>query len=105
MTDDDLDAIQSDSCHLALIHVSSGSCDLCRLAYREFTAAVELIQDQVVIYEVDAASQPGVMERLNIKAAPALLIYTSGIEIGALLGFYSKDELQSRLWRLVLDRE
>lgn len=57
----------------------------------------------MAIYEVDGLIEKGIVSRINIKAMPSLLVYISGIEVLALLGFYHRDELQKRLWSIIPD--
>lgn len=86
-----------------IVYVTGTCCRLTESARREFLEVARDIQDQVAIYEVDGLNEKGLISRLDIKAMPALLLYISGIEVAALLGFYDRDELQKRLWSIISD--
>jgi len=68
-----------------------------RAAYRELVVATSQILDQIAVFELDASKRPELDLRLEIKAIPALLVFAYGVEIKALLGFYSRDELERQL--------
>jgi len=55
----------------------------------------------VAVFEVDADAEKSLVRRLDVKAAPILLVFSSGVEVAALLGFYSADALRKRLWSII----
>jgi len=83
------------------IHLTVSGCKLSSIALREFRAAAVELQHRVAFFEVDASAEPELLAALNIKAVPALLVFHSGTEQLALLGFYYKNELRERLLRSI----
>ena len=80
------------------------TCKCCRTtdsARREFVSAAQYFKDSIGIFIVDADVEKALVSRLNVKATPALLAFSSGTETLALLGFYSADELQKRLQSII----
>ena len=56
---------------------------------------------RVAFFQVNADTQPELLSRLDVRAVPSLLVFTSGIEVKALLGFHSEDELHTQLWSII----
>lgn len=104
LSEEDLDELVLNSELLVAIHITANRCPISGLAQREFRRAALRFQDQIAFFEVNADAEKPLISRLNIKAAPALLVFSSGIELAALVGFYSRDELQSRLWSIISNR-
>lgn len=97
----DVDELVFNSRVPVIVYITGTCCHLTASARREFLPVAQAIQDQVAIYEVDGLNEKALVSRLNIKAMPSLLLYISGIEVSALLGFYGRDELQKMLWRII----
>ena len=80
-----------------VIYVTRKCCKITSLARREFLIAAEDFKATIGIFEVDAEDEKALVSRLNVNAVPILLVFHSGIERAALLGFYSADALRKRL--------
>lgn len=83
-----------------LLYVTRTSCKITDYARREFLIVAQELASSVAIYEVDA-TEKALISRLDVKAVPILLFFTSGVEKMALLGFHSADELRKRLWSII----
>lgn len=84
-----------------ILYIARKCCKITDSAKREFVSAVQDFKDSICIFTVDADSEKALVSRLNVKGAPILLVYISGIERFALLGFYREDELRKRLWSVI----
>ena len=73
-------------------------------AYREFLPVAAEFQALIAFFEADVVADPALADRLGLKAVPALLVFVSGIEVAALLGFHHRYELRNRRWSIIFDR-
>jgi thioredoxin-like negative regulator of GroEL len=104
LTGDDFDDLVTRSESPVLVYITRKCCHLTNLAHREFVKVAFDFVDSVPIYEVDAEREKALVSRLNVKAAPILLMFTSGIERAALLGFYCEEELRKWVWSILYNR-
>ena len=79
------------------VFVTAKRCPICGPAEREAEAAAVLLRPEIEIFRVDADKEKPLVLALRLKAVPSLLVFTSGVEVMTLLGFYSRDELHTRL--------
>jgi thioredoxin-like negative regulator of GroEL len=68
---------------------------------KELHQLVDRLGHSIAFFEVAADEEKCLVSRLDTKAVPTLLIFTSGIEVLALVGFYCVDALQNRLWSVI----
>ena len=101
LTDSEFEELVLGSELSAVIYVTASCCRVDELARREFQAVAAEFQDQIAIVEVDAGAKKALVSRLNVKAVPALLVFASGTEVAALIGFHHRDELRNRLWSII----
>jgi len=85
----------------AALYITCKCCRTTDSARREFVSAAQYFKDSIGIFIVDADVEKALVSRLNVKGAPILLVFVSGIERFALVGFYRKDELRKRLWSII----
>ena len=85
----------------AAVFVTSNRRRICVLAEKELRLAIPDFADQIVFFRVDAEVEKDLVIRLDVLSAPSLLIFTSGVEVKALLGFHSADELHTQLWSII----
>jgi len=83
------------------IFISRKCCRLTLLARREFRLAAQEFKAYIGVFEVDADVEKALVSRLFVKGIPTFLMFTSGTESLALLGFHSADELQKRVWSVI----
>ena len=86
------------------LYISRKCCGVTGPARREFRLAAQKFKHIIGFFEVDADAEKALVSRLNVKAVPTLLVLASGIELAAVLGFHSSDELQKKLWSIIPDR-
>lgn len=79
------------------VFIATKNCRLCSLARQEVEAVSLLIGHKLPIYYIDAEEERRLVLSLRLVAVPSLLVFTSGEEELALLGFYSRNELYTRL--------
>ena len=101
LTPSEFDEIVARSEVPVVIYVTRKCCRTTHIARRQFLIAAEDFKATVGIFEVDAESEKELVSRLNVNAVPILLVFHSGIERAALLGFYSADELRKKLRSII----
>ena len=103
LIDEEFDELVLGSELTVIVYVTLDHCRISARARAEFTAIEGRFRDHVTVYDVDADVEKALVFRLNIKAVPTLLVFSSGNEVAALLGFYHRDELQKRLGSIIRD--
>jgi thioredoxin-like negative regulator of GroEL len=103
LTNSEFESLVQSSSLPVILYVTSNRYRIADRAREEFSLAVDQFCSHIGVFEVDADEEQVLVSRLNIKAAPALLLFVSGTEVAALLGFYCRDELVARLWSIISD--
>jgi hypothetical protein len=85
----------------AAVFVTSNRRRICALAERELRLVVPEFADQIAFYRVDSITEKDLVAQLDLVAVPSLLIFTTGTELKALLGFHRVDELRIQLRSII----
>ena len=86
------------------LYISHKCCRVTDVAKRQFLLAAQSFKHVIAIFEVDAVAEKELISQLDVKGVPIFLVFTSGSERGALLGFYHADELQKEVWSIIFNR-
>lgn len=84
-----------------MVFVTSNRHRLCALAEKELRRVIPDFADQIAFFRADADTEKDLVLRLDVLAVPSLLIFASGTEVKALLGFHSADELRTQLRSII----
>ncbi len=85
----------------AAVMVTLRHSKLCAASLRELMSAAKGLTHKIKFFQVDADAEKGLTLALRVKAVPSLLVFVTGMEELALLGFYSKEELDTALRRVI----
>lgn len=101
LTDAEFDELIAGTASPIIVYISRKCCKISNLARREVVKVAGPLAGSIAVFEVDADLEKALVRRLDVKAVPILLVFFSGVEVAALLGFYSADALRKRLWNLI----
>ena len=85
----------------AAVFVTSKRCPLCVPAKHALQSVIPRLTHRIEFFQVDADDEKGLITQLDVQAVPTLLLFISGTEVNALLGFHSADELHTLLWSII----
>ena len=74
---------------------------VCAGAERELRLVIPRLAHGMTFFHVNADIEKDLVRRLNVQAVPCLLVFISGTEVKALLGFHSADELHMQLRSII----
>lgn len=81
----------------ALMDFYNDSCLPCKRIAPLISKASEKYEDKIRFAKLNVAANKGMIERLDIKAAPTLVLFKNGVELNRHTGIISPDELDKFL--------